>query len=70
MGRRNTCIETLCGSFVVERPSRAFVELSCDGTHLCLSIGRLCDGLQNEPDMGWLIVDAAKDWSRIYSGKQ
>lgn len=31
-------------------------------------IGRLCDGLEKGPDMGWLIVDMAKDWSRVYTG--
>lgn len=31
-------------------------------------IGQLCDGLENGPRMGWLIVDMAKDWSRIYAG--
>jgi len=31
-------------------------------------IGRLCDGLENGPDMGWLIVDMANDWSVIYTG--
>lgn len=31
-------------------------------------IGRLCDGLENGPDMGWLIVDMANDWSVVYNG--
>lgn len=31
-------------------------------------IGRLCDGLENGPDMGWLIVDMANDWSVVYTG--
>lgn len=31
-------------------------------------IGRLNDGLDKGPDLGWLIVDMAKDWSRIYTG--
>lgn len=31
-------------------------------------IGRLNDGLDLGPDLGWLIVDMAKDWSRIYTG--
>jgi phosphoglycolate phosphatase-like HAD superfamily hydrolase len=31
-------------------------------------IGKLCDGLTNGPGLGWLIVDMAADWSRIYSG--
>ena len=31
-------------------------------------IGQLCDGLEKGPDMGWLIVDMAKDWSVIYTG--
>ncbi|TMV08500.1 haloacid dehalogenase-like hydrolase [Ruegeria sediminis] len=33
-------------------------------------VGRLVDGLDKGPDMGWLIVDMAKDWSRVYTGKQ
>ncbi len=31
-------------------------------------IGRLVDGLDKGPDMGWVIVDMAQDWSRIYTG--
>lgn len=31
-------------------------------------IGKLCDGLEKGPDMGWLIVDMAKDWSTVYTG--
>ncbi len=31
-------------------------------------IGRLVDGLDKGPDLGWVIVDMANDWSRIYSG--
>ena len=31
-------------------------------------IGRLCDGLENGPGLGWLIVDMAEDWARIYTG--
>ncbi len=31
-------------------------------------IGRLVDGLDRGPDMGWVIVDMAQDWSRIYTG--
>ncbi|WP_223421767.1 HAD family hydrolase [Tateyamaria pelophila] len=31
-------------------------------------IGRLCDGLEKGPDMGWLIVDMAQDWSTVYTG--
>lgn len=31
-------------------------------------IGRLVDGLDKGPDMGWVIVDMANDWSRIYTG--
>jgi len=30
-------------------------------------IGRLCDGLEKGPDMGWLIIDMAKDWSAVYT---
>ncbi|WP_209833041.1 HAD family hydrolase [Ruegeria sp. HKCCE3926] len=31
-------------------------------------IGRLVDGLDQGPDKGWIIVDMAKDWSRVYTG--
>ncbi len=31
-------------------------------------IGRLVDGLDKGSDMGWVIVDMAQDWSRIYTG--
>ncbi|EEE37746.1 nonspecific acid phosphatase [Rhodobacteraceae bacterium KLH11] len=31
-------------------------------------IGRLVDGLDKGPGMGWVIVDMANDWSRIYTG--
>ncbi|MEM8632953.1 MAG: HAD family hydrolase [Pseudomonadota bacterium] len=31
-------------------------------------IGRLNDGLDQGPDLGWLIVDMANDWQRIYTG--
>ncbi|MCL6282073.1 haloacid dehalogenase-like hydrolase [Ruegeria sp. 2012CJ41-6] len=31
-------------------------------------IGRLNDGLDRGPDLGWVIVDMAKDWNRIYTG--
>ncbi len=31
-------------------------------------IGRLVDGLDKGPEMGWVIVDMANDWSRIYTG--
>ncbi len=31
-------------------------------------IGRLVDGLDKGPDMGWVIVDMANNWSRIYTG--
>ncbi|WP_372570718.1 HAD family hydrolase [Ruegeria jejuensis] len=41
------------------------VAYACDS-----HIGRLCDGLANGPALGWLIVDMAKDWSRIYTGAQ
>lgn len=33
-------------------------------------IGQLVDGLDLGPQMGWLIVDMAKDWGRIYTGAQ
>jgi len=39
-GRRNTCIKTLCGSFVSQRLSRSLVELSCDNSQLCLAMYR------------------------------
>ncbi|MEM6635662.1 MAG: HAD family hydrolase [Pseudomonadota bacterium] len=32
------------------------------------AIGRLNDGLDKGPGMGWLIVNMAKDWDRIYTG--
>ncbi|NVO55340.1 haloacid dehalogenase-like hydrolase [Rhodobacteraceae bacterium B1Z28] len=31
-------------------------------------IGKLVDGLDKGPGMGWVIVDMAQDWSRIYTG--
>ena len=31
-------------------------------------IGQLCKGLENGPELGWLIVDMAKDWARVYAG--
>ena len=31
-------------------------------------IGKLVRGLDEGPDRGWLIVDMAKDWSRVYTG--
>lgn len=31
-------------------------------------IGRLVDGLDKGPEMGWVIVDMAKDWSRVFTG--
>lgn len=31
-------------------------------------IGKLVDGLDKGPDMGWVIVDMARDWQRIYAG--
>ncbi|MFT7594219.1 MAG: hypothetical protein ACI8R4_001537 [Paracoccaceae bacterium] len=33
-------------------------------------IGKLADGLDKGPEMGWLIVDMAKDWDRIYTGSR
>lgn len=33
-------------------------------------IGRLCEGLEKGPGLGWLIVDMAKDWGRIYTGER
>ena len=38
--RRNTCIKTLCGSFVSQRHTWSFVELSCNGAQLCLTMYR------------------------------
>ncbi len=31
-------------------------------------IGKLVDGLDKGPGMGWVIVDMANDWSRVYTG--
>ena len=31
-------------------------------------IGKLVDGLDKGPGLGWVIVDMAKDWDRIYTG--
>lgn len=31
-------------------------------------VGKLADGLDQGPGLGWLIVDMARDWSRIYTG--
>ena len=31
-------------------------------------IGRLCDGLEQGPDRGWLIIDMANDWDRVFTG--
>ncbi len=33
-------------------------------------VGKLVDGLDKGPDLGWVIVDMAKDWSRIYTGPE
>lgn len=33
-------------------------------------IGRLDRGLDEGPDLGWLIVDMAQDWARVYTGVQ
>lgn len=33
-------------------------------------IGKLVDGLDKGPDMGWIIVDMANDWNRIYTGSE
>jgi phosphoserine phosphatase len=33
-------------------------------------IGRLARGLDEGPGLGWVIVDVATDWNRIYSGSQ
>ncbi len=34
------------------------------------TVGRLVDGLDKGPSMGWLIIDMEKDWSRIYTGSK
>ncbi|KUJ81892.1 HAD family hydrolase [Ruegeria profundi] len=31
-------------------------------------IGKLVDGLDKGPELGWVIVDMAQDWDRIYTG--
>ncbi len=33
-------------------------------------VGKLVDGLDKGPDLGWVIVDMAQDWSRIYTGPE
>lgn len=33
-------------------------------------VGKLVDGLDKGPDLGWIIVDMAQDWSRIYTGPE
>lgn len=33
-------------------------------------VGKLVNGLDKGPDMGWLIVDMAKDWARVYTGSK
>ena len=33
-------------------------------------IGKLVKGLDEGPGMGWLIVDMAQDWARVYTGAQ
>lgn len=33
-------------------------------------IGKLADGLDDGPGKGWVIVDMAQDWQRIYTGTQ
>ena len=33
-------------------------------------IGKLVDGLDKGPDKGWIIVDMANDWDRIYTGAE
>jgi hypothetical protein len=32
-------------------------------------VGRLARGLDEDPDRGWLMVDMAKDWERIWPGR-
>ncbi|NOE32937.1 MULTISPECIES: HAD family phosphatase [unclassified Ruegeria] len=31
-------------------------------------VGKLADGLDKGPNMGWVIVDMAQDWTRVYTG--
>ncbi|WP_170608683.1 HAD family hydrolase [Ruegeria arenilitoris] len=31
-------------------------------------VGKLVEGLEKGPEMGWVLVDMANDWSRIYTG--
>jgi hypothetical protein len=38
--RRNTCIETLCGSLISQHHTWSLVELSCYGAQLCLTMYR------------------------------
>jgi hypothetical protein len=33
-------------------------------------IGKLERGLDEGPELGWLIVDMAKDWQRIWSSRR
>jgi hypothetical protein len=33
-------------------------------------VGQLARGLDEGPDRGWLIVDMANDWARVYSGQR
>jgi hypothetical protein len=32
-------------------------------------VGRLSVGLDEAPARGWLVVDMAKDWGRVFSGQ-
>ncbi len=42
-------------------------EYACDrDSH----VGRLADGLDRGPDMGRLIVDMARDWTRVFTGAE
>jgi len=71
MGRRNTFIETLGGCLVVERLSRSFVELPCDGTQLCLTMYRqICALWEVLPQQAVCIfVGAALPWAVWFTQK-
>ncbi len=34
------------------------------------SIGRLAEALDQAPEHGWIVVDMAKAWSRIWTGDE
>ncbi|MBE1283734.1 MAG: haloacid dehalogenase-like hydrolase [Rhodobacteraceae bacterium] len=51
------------GMIVHHTDAEREVAYDCDS-----HIGRLCDGLEQGPELGWLIVDMAEDWARIFTG--